>query len=439
MIHNRAIVNPMRDRDNNRCLKKYEDLILLPFIFLIITCCSLTGQTSVEISGKSNHSGINEDFQSLLDSLHRQYGFPGATAAYVLPDGTVGVAATGLADIETGRLMTNESRMLSASIGKTFVAATAILLASDGIIDLDDPVSEWMGHREWFTRLPNHESITLRHLLTHSSGLPDHVHLDSFAGAVSRKWSVKDNPFTPEDLIGFVLDLPPLFEAGEGWGYTDTGYILTGLIIEEATGKSVFGLITDLFLKPLGLNMTSPSDSRFLPGLAAGYPAAGNPLGLPSKTTTDSGTMVWHPGFEWAGGGLVSNSRDLALWGWSLYGGEAMPDSCLKELMTSVPVSDENDEIGYGAGVAIYRNSSFGMVLGHGGWIPGYCSSLRYYSDYGIAIALQINTDIDIMDGPVNVIQEMESCLAEIILSCTIKSGNGEVIYNEPQILNTWK
>jgi D-alanyl-D-alanine carboxypeptidase len=429
----------MRDKDNNRWPKKYAAMILFPLTFLIISCSSLTGQTNVEFSGISNQSGISEDFQSILDSLQRQYGFPGATAAYVLPDGTVGTAATGLADMETGREMTHESRMLSASIGKTFVAATAILLSSDGILVLDDPVSEWMGQRNWFARLPNHESITLRQLLTHNSGLPDHVHLDSFANAVSKRWCDKDNPFTPEDLIGFVLDMPPVFEAGEGWGYTDTGYILAGLIIEEATGKSVYEHIADLFLKPLGLNMTSPSDSRFLTGLAAGYPAADNPFGLPSKTTTESGIMVWHPGFEWTGGGLVSNSRDLALWGWSLYGGRAMADSCLKELMISVPVSDESDDIRYGAGVAIYRNGSFGTVLGHGGWIPGYCSSLRYYSDYGVAIAFQINTDIDIMDGPANVIQEMELCLADIVIAGTKKIGRGKIIYNDPDNFNRCK
>jgi D-alanyl-D-alanine carboxypeptidase len=414
----------MREKESNQWPGNITARILLPLLLLIITCCSINGQANSDISGKSVDSCPGEDFQLLLDSLQRQYLFPGATAAYVLPDGTSAVAATGLADIETGRVMTTESRMLSASIGKTFVAATAIRLSSDGILDLDEPVSKWIGHLSWFPHLPNHEIITLRHLLTHSSGLPDHVHLDSFAGAVSRKWAEKDNPFTPEDLIGFVLDMPPLFKAGEGWGYTDTGYIVAGLIIEEVTGKSVFALITDLFLNPLGLNLTSPSDNRFLSGLAAGYTAKDNPFGLPSKTTSDSGIMVWHPGFEWTGGGLVSNSRDLALWGWSLYGGRAVGDSSLQEIMTSVPVSEESDDKRYGAGVAIYLNGRYGTVSGHGGWIPGYCSNLRYYSDYDFAVAFQINSDIDIMDGPVNVIQEIESHLAEFVLSLTTENEN---------------
>ncbi len=122
----------------------------------------------------------HDDFQAALDGFQEEYGFPGATAAYVLRDGTTGVVATGLADVEDGTLMTVRSRMLAASIGKTFVGATALALAREGVLELDAPVSRWLGDRHWFTRLPNHAAMTVRHLLNHSSGLPDHVHLKSF-------------------------------------------------------------------------------------------------------------------------------------------------------------------------------------------------------------------------------------------------------------------
>lgn len=382
-------------------------------VFMIIICFAL----AVKPFKKALNYSISENFQSALDSFQKQYGFPGATAAYVLRDGTAGTAATGLADIESCRPMTTESRMLSASIGKTFVAATTLALSCEGVLDLDAPVSFWLGERKWFHRLPNHNEITLRHLLTHSSGLPDHIHLDSFANAVSHKWRGKYNPFLPEDLIEFVLDLPPLFEAGKGWKYTDTGYILIGLVIEEATGRSVWDEITDRFLAPLSLRLTTPSYRPILPELAAGYLEADNRFGFPQKTTNENGVMTWHPGFEWTGGGLVSNSSDLALWGWLLFRGSAMSCSYMAELLNSVPISEESADIQYGAGVAIYLTGSYGPVYGHGGWIPGYCSSLRYYSEHGISIAFQINTDIGIMDDSTPVIREMESCFAEIVIS----------------------
>ncbi|MBW2631608.1 MAG: beta-lactamase family protein [Deltaproteobacteria bacterium] len=404
---------------------KIRTVILILFLLLLI----LTGLFSLLKISQLNQSTVEtselaKEFQSALNTFQKRYGFPGATAAYVLRDGTAGVAATGFADIEAGTPMTVQSRMLSASIGKTFVGATAVALAREGILDLDIPVSRWLGDRQWFTRLPNHDAITLRHLLTHSSGLPDHVHLDSFANEASRKWRENDNPFPPESLIWFILDLPPLFEVGTGWAYTDTGYILIGLVIEKATGRSYYDEIKERFLTPLGLTLTTPADRRFLPGLAAGYMAADNTFGFPRKTTTADGTMVWHPGLEWTGGGLVSNSRDLALWGMALFGGNAMSDSYLDELLNSVPISPDTPDIQYGAGVGIYRTGPFGPVYGHGGWIPGYSSSLRYYLNHGIAIAFQINTDIGIVDDTTPVMSEMEARLAEIVTSANCKNSN---------------
>lgn len=359
---------------------------------------------------------ITENFQSTLDTFQQNHGFPGATAAFVLQNGTSGAAATGFADVEAGTPMTPQSRMLSASIGKSFAGAAAVALAREGVLDLDDPVSRWLGDRAWFRRLPNHEAITLRHLLNHSSGLPDHVHLKDFAAEVSRRWKEKDNPFPPEALIGFVLDMPPLFEAGTGWAYTDTGYILVGLVIEAATGKACFDEITSRFLIPLGLTLTTPADRRWLPGLAAGYMAADNMFGFPAKTTRADGAMHWNPAFEWAGGGLVSNSLDLARWGTALFGGKAMAGAYLDELLNAVPVSRDTADIRYGAGVAIYRQGPLGPVYGHGGWIPGYTSSLRHYPDHGVTIAFQINTDIGLADSSMPLVAEMEMALAKAVM-----------------------
>ena len=127
--------------------------------------------------------------------------------------------------------------------------------------------------------------------------------------------------------------------------------------------------------------------------------------------------MVWHPGVEWTGGGLVSNSRDLALWGAALFSGQALTGAYLGELLKSVAISPDTPEIHYGAGVAIHRTGPFGPVYGHGGWIPGYSSSLRYYPAHGVSVTFQINTDIGIVDDTTPVIQEMEAGLAKIVIS----------------------
>jgi D-alanyl-D-alanine carboxypeptidase len=354
-------------------------------------------------------------FQATLDSMRARYEFPGATAAYVWTDGPSGGAATGFADIEAERPMTPTSRMLAASIGKSFVGATAAVLAHEGTLDLDAPVARWLGDRPWFRDLPHHDRITLRHLLTHRSGLPDHVHTDAFAKAVSRRWQEPGNPFPPDTLVQFVLGRPALFAPGDGWAYSDTGYILAGLVIEAATGRDYYGLVRERFLTPLGLHHTEPSTRRALAGLAAGY-SADNPFGWPTKTLTADSTLAWHPGMEWTGGGLVSTSGDLARWGAALFGGEAVPDAVLARMLDAAPVGPAQPAVRYGMGVAVYRASPHGPVYGHGGWIPGYVSSLRYYADAGVAVAFQINTDDGGATDVGAVVQEMEARLADVVL-----------------------
>lgn len=323
---------------------------------------------------------LQRQFQATLDAFRTTYDFPGATAAYVLPNGEVGVAATGLADVRTRTAMTPRWRMPAASIGKTFVAATVVALARDGCLALDDQLSDWLGDRDWFKRLPNHDSISLRQLLMHSSGLPDHVHDAAFQKAASERWRGADNPFPPEALVAFVLDQPALFEAGQGWAYTDTGFILLGMVIETVTGQDYYEVIHTRFTGPLHLDETTASNRPDLQNLATGYMRDDNRFGLPSETTTSLGVMAWNPGVEWTGGGLLSTSRDLALWGAALFRGRAMDGPYLAELLAAVPIDPHDPDTEYGLGVAVHHGGPYGTVYGHGGWIPGYSSSLRYYA-----------------------------------------------------------
>jgi D-alanyl-D-alanine carboxypeptidase len=366
---------------------------------------------------------MGEQFQEELDSLHSQYRFPGATAAYILPDGTVEAFAVGLSDTELATPMMPESRMLAASIGKTFVGASIIALMKEGSLELDEPISRWLADRPWFSRLPNHETATLRQLLNHTSGIPNHVEQEEFIQSLKQRWQSSSSPFSTDALIEFVLDRPPLFRAGHGWHYTDTGYLLLGLIIESVTGQNYYDEVTRRFLELLHLTLTTPSDRIELFDLAAGYMAENNPFGLPVKTTTKPGVMAWHPGIEWTGGGFVSNPKDLVVWAKALFEGRAIPGDYLDDLLRSVPISEHDSLVRYGAAVAIHEGGPFGTTYGHGGWIPGYSSSLRYYPQYGFSIAFQINTDIGIVDHSTPVIEDMENRLAEIV-AVTIRKQN---------------
>ena len=326
------------------------------------------------------------ELTAVLDSLRVAHDLPGLTAAYALPGGEVVTAAAGAADRERGIPMRTDTPMLAASIGKTFVAATAAALHDEGVIDLDAPVARWLGERSWWTRLPNHEVVTLRHLLDHTSGLADHVHEDAFREAFARAW--RDGAPTPdaETCIGLVLDRQPAFAPGEGFAYSDTGYRIAALALEEATGRPLTVMISERWLRPLGLDGTFPSDRPDLPGLACGYVGDDDPFGLPRRTIDENGVMVFDPAIEGAGGGFASTSRDLAVWArWAFTEGPTRPER--------VPFARIDEDRGYGLGVASRRGDTLGPVYGHAGWIPGTVSSLRYYPDHGVAVAFQVNTD----------------------------------------------
>lgn len=334
-------------------------------------------------------------FQAGLDAICKKYELPGMTAAYVLPEGEVVAFASGLADREAGTKMTPRTRMPSGSVGKTFVAATVVGLAQDGKLGLDDKIEKWLGREPWFEDLPAAHDITIRHLLMHRGGLADHVNDPRFAAKIRQLAAGKDAQsdfyFQPPELVEFILKRKPLSPAGQKYAYTDTGYILLGMIVERAGGASYYEQLRRRFLEPLALALTEPADKRDIPGVAAGYLSPTNPLGLPEKTTTGDGKLRFHPANEWTGGGLVSNPADLVRWAKTLYEGRALEKPYLAELVATDP-ADKDRPSRYGLGVFV-NDSPLGTSYGHGGWYPGYLTRVNYYPAQRVAVAFQVNTD----------------------------------------------
>jgi D-alanyl-D-alanine carboxypeptidase len=365
---------------------------------VLLLACGLAAMSCRPKAWEAPPGSLHDRFQATLDHLVVEHAFPGAVAAYVLPDGTVETFASGLADREAGTPMARDSRLPAGSIGKTFVAAVALELVKEGKLELDGKVESWLGDRPWFARLPNAHEITLRHLLTHSSGLSDHYQDPDLAPVIAagRATGDPDWHITPNQAVEVIANNPPLFAAGKGFSYTDTGYILVGLIIEKVTGATYYDELQRRFLTPLKLALTAPADRRDLAGLVPGYIGKDNPMGLPRKTV-EHGVMVFSPASEWTGGGLVSNPGDLVRWAKELYEGRAMPYHYLDELLTSVPWGDAK-ALRYGLGVMISQ-TPLGTRWGHSGWFPGYVADVRYYPAARVAVAIQVNTDSDKATG----------------------------------------
>lgn len=373
----------------------------------------------------------DESVRQVLTKLQERHGFPGATLAWAGPGNTAHTLAIGIADPATETPMSPDSRMLAASIGKSFVAAAILRAAEKDQLDLDSPISTWLDNRDWFHRLPNHETLTLRHLLTHTGGLPDHVYLPAFEALFQKSRTSAKAPDTQE-LIDLLLDTEPLFAPGTDWAYSDTGYLLAAEVLETVTSDSWTDYVRIHFLKPLNLDATIPSDQRFLAGLATGITNIENPFGLPEHTVDEQGRLLWHPAVEGAGGGFASTAGDLARWGRALWSGRLHSDTSFRAMMTGAPVSEDRPGVAYGLGVVIEPTEQFGEVRGHRGWIPGYVSSLRYYPDYDIAIAIQINSDIGMM-GQEGSFVEVETAITKAILTPYFKGEQKDELLGESQ------
>lgn len=368
-----------------------------PFLRLTLLLWPLALSTAAAQPANSSTSAaspqqLEERFGAGLAAVAREFELPGVTAAYALPDGSIFAFAYGHADKEADLPMTIETRMLAGSVGKMFVAASVVGLANDGKLTLDDPLHQWLGREPWFDDLPNGQQLTIRHLLTHQGGLADHVNDLRFAMRVRKALADGDHDFclTPTQLVSFVLKREPLFPPGEGYAYTDTGYILLGMVIERAGGASYYDQLQARFLRPLQLHRTEPAVRRDLAKLAAGYLATDNPLGLPTKTIVD-GKLLFNPGNEWTGGGLISNPQDLVRWAKLLFEGRALEKPYVEQLVATAPL-DQQHPTRYGLGVFVSR-SDLGVKYGHGGWFPGYLTLLEYYPQRRVAVALQTNTD----------------------------------------------
>jgi len=371
---------------------------LAVMVLVALSITTAEGDAEERKSGRTDEelAALRQAFQARLDHIGKEKGFPGATAAFILPDGTCAGFATGLADKEKQIRMAVDARMLAASVGKTFVAAVAVGLAHEGKLGLDDKIEKWLGKEDWFARLPNGRDITLRMLLRHSGGLRHHFDEPRFGAEVLLRRMAKkpdlDYRFPPERLVGFVLDKELLFPAGKGYSYTDAGYLLVGMIIERASGSAYYDLLRRRFLDPFGLRLTIPSDRRKIPGLCPGYLDPKESFGLPGKTVVD-GLMVYNPATEWTGGGIASNPQDLVRWAKVLYEGKALKKPYLSELLDGMPCG-RSGKRRYGLGVFI-QETPLGTTYGHDGSFPGYNTELIYFPAHKVAISVQVNTDIN--------------------------------------------
>lgn len=326
---------------------------------------------------------IEQAFREHLGAMRAARGFCGASVAAVLPGGAIAAVAVG--EDAAGAELTPQTRLMSGSIGKTYCAAVVLQLVGEGKLELDAKVVDVLGEREWYARIPNAQSITIRQLLNHTAGIREHVWNPEFHKTLERE---PDTALTPTQCLAFVLDDDPLFPAGERFAYADTNYLLAGLCVEEVTGAPFAVALRQRLLEPLGLEDTAWNDSRVMPKLACGD-ASG--LAFTKGKTTRDGKYFVNPAFEYCGGGVRSTPTDLARWTRALFAGDVVPEALRADQRRGVKAPGHVSG-GYGLG-CFTGPSRHGPAFGHSGIMPGFLSYTLWFEQHDLTVALQFPTD----------------------------------------------
>ena len=341
------------------------------------------------ISPALGQTALQARLQQKLDEWHKAGSFPGATLGVVLADGKSFGLAVGFSDRDARTPMKPNDRMLAGSVGKTFAAATALQLVKEGKINLDEKIEMYLGSEPWFSRLPNAKEITVRQLMNHTSGLVRYEFKEQFTKDLTAN---PDRTWQPAELISYLFGEKAPFEAGKGWDYSDTNYIVLGMIIEKVTGKKFYDEANRRLIKPLKLNDTIPQDGPRLKGVVQGYAGPNNPFGG-KDAMIHEGKFAINPQFEWTGGGYVSTTTDLARWAKLIYEGKAFAPELLAQVIDGVPAPMLGRESKYGL-ASIIRNTTAGTAYGHSGFFPGYMTDMMYFPEQKVALAVQVNTSV---------------------------------------------
>jgi len=343
---------------------------------LTLTVTAVLALTAVTASRASTpYRPDRAELQRALDAVVRS-GAPGAIVL-VRDDRHAVRLASGLGNLVTRRPMRAGDRVRVGSVTKTFVATVVLQLAAEGRLGLDDPIE-----RRLPGLVPGGAVITIRQLLSHTSGLPDYAD-DVFVRGLfddpRRTWA-------PRELISRATTHPPLFAPGAGFAYSSTGYIALGLIVEAATGRPLADEVRRRIVAPLHLRATSLDAGPRIAGRHehgyTRYHGARKPLDI-----SDIGQS-----FAWAAGALVSTADDLARFYRALLGGRLLPPRLLAAMRPALPFDGQR----WGLGL-VETPHGCGPSWGHGGETLGYETEAESSRNGARQAIVAINADQSVL------------------------------------------
>ncbi|HEX6357209.1 serine hydrolase domain-containing protein [Actinophytocola sp.] len=300
-----------------------------------------------------------------LDLMTSADRIPGALAEVRDRRGRSVTLTSGTAELGTARPMVDgDGRFRIASVTKPFTAAAVLRLVARHRVRLDAPVETYLpgvvrGTGEGSAI--DGRAITVRQLLQHASGLPDYVR---FVNPAER-----NRPVEAAELVRIALSHKPDFDPGEGWKYSNTGYVLAGMIVERVTHQDIGTAVTELVIRPAHLRDTywpRAGERRIRGPHARNYTVDNaNPAG-PLVDVTE-----FEPSWAGAGGAMVSTPSDLNRFWQKLFGGRLLPRWVLAEMRTAVRAPALGRGVKYGLGLIRLPLGCGGHIWAHGGDLAG--------------------------------------------------------------------
>ncbi|MFH8614627.1 serine hydrolase domain-containing protein [Streptomyces sp. NPDC017979] len=338
-----------------------------------------SGSTSP--GSRGNHQATQRALEALVAG-----GLPGATATATDGHG-VWQGTAGVGNLRTGTPRGADDRFRIASITKTFVATVLLQLEAEGALDLDDTVEKWL---PGLVRGNGHDgrTITVRQLLNHTSGVYDYLadteYLNTYALAPGFLVHRFDNR-TPQAAVRVAMRHAPAFSPpGSEYSYSNTNYVLAGLIIEKASGNTYEHEVRKRIINPLGLRATTmPGNSSHMPRPSS---RAYSQLSTDPAATKIYDVTLQNASQSWADGDMISSAADLNRFFSALLRGQLLPPQQLKAMKTTTPD-------GHGLGLERLPTRCGTTVWGHaGGWI-GSLSVAVTTEDGGHSLAYNTNGD----------------------------------------------
>jgi CubicO group peptidase (beta-lactamase class C family) len=328
-------------------------------------CILLATSPAASASGQS--PALIDSINTYVTAQLREQRIPGASLAVLHGDQVVLKRGYGLANVELQVPASDSTIYQSGSMGKQFTAAAVLMLAEQRRLRLDDRITQWFpeGAGVW-------DSITVRHLLTHTSGLAEYT--DSTFDY--RK------DYTEADLVKFAASRPLDFSPGERWSYSNTGYVLLGVLLHRVTGRFYGNLLQDLIFKPLGMRTARIiSEADIVPNRAAGYQLVGEQLNnqdwvSPSLNTT-------------ADGALYFTVNDLTRWAVSLNHRRIPNAQALDTAWSPVRLKD-GGTYPYGFGWELGDQRGHPRI-GHTGSWQGFKTALYRYPEFNLTVIMLAN------------------------------------------------